>query len=81
MRLIKLWAVSSIGIRKIKRIEMAQIMLCDSKASFEDRHPSINPRKSAPQSPINIFAFGKLCGKNPMAAPKSNKEQSKTSAF
>ena len=60
---------------------MAQIMLCDSKASFEDRHPSINPRKSAPQSPINILAFGKLCGKKPKITPKSKTEQKKTSLF
>ena len=68
-------------MRKTSRMASAQIKLWLSIKSCDERQLSVNPRKSAPQSPINIFARGKLCGKKPKITPKSKTEQKKTSLF
>ena len=43
--------------------------------NLADNIDNVNPKNSAPQSPIKTFARGKLCGKNPItAASKKNEE-------
>lgn len=57
------------------------IILLLSIANLDDKMPSVNPKNSAPQSPINIFAWGKFLGKNPKIAPSSKSEHNKTLLF
>ena len=38
-------------------------------------HANVNPRNMLPESPMKIFAFGKLCFKNPKHAPAKANER------
>ena len=81
IRRVKLNIVSYDGTQKINNVAKRQKMLLLSIISFEEKIASANPRKSAPQSPINIFARGKLCGRKPIIAANNIKEQSKILLF
>lgn len=73
--------VSYDGTRKINKRDIAQRILGLSEKSLPEIQASTNPRKSEPQSPINILARGKLCGKKPKITPKSKREHKKASLF
>lgn len=78
---IILMFVSYVGTRKIRRMEMAHTILLLSMTSLDERTERVNPRKRAPQSPINILARGKLRGRKPRTDQKISRAQIKTSLF
>ena len=56
-------------MKKINSTEIGIKKLLLSNINFDESAASTNPRKRAPQSPINIFALGKLWGRKPKIAP------------
>ena len=68
-------------MRKISKTDNRQSILLLWVIKIDDRMASVNPRKSAPQSPINMDDFGKFLGKNPMMAPSNRIRQTAMSEF
>ncbi len=71
--------VSYVGTRNTSKTARRQTILPLSKTRCEDSAARINPRKSAPQSPIKIFARGKFRGRKPSVEPSSKIEHKSTS--
>jgi len=66
--------VSSIGIPRIRMGTAKVKVVALLRAPSTDTVAKTPPKKSAPPSPINILAGGKLYGRNPIEEPINKKE-------